>query len=163
VKLLTSIVAILLLQAAMPQSLPNIGIPAQQADKERQASEPQGGGYWVDPSTGLMWAGKDNGRDIKWGTAMKYCRNLRLAGYSDWRLPRIDELQGIRDSDGYGGIKGHIILTGQRAWSSTRAIDQSRHTTTFAWFLDFSSGRKDYEQLGYDTLKRALCVRGSGQ
>ena len=24
-------------------------------------------GYWIDPSTGLMWTVKDNGNDISWG------------------------------------------------------------------------------------------------
>ncbi len=117
--------------------------------------------YWVDSSTGLMWAGKDNGEDTKWGAAMNYCRGLRLAGYADWRLPTIDELQGVWDKDGYSGIKGQIVLTGQRPWSSTRAIDHWGKVSRFAWFLDFSTGRRDYEQLGYATQKRALCVRTS--
>ena len=71
-----------------------------------QSSPPQGRGvtqeqqvvgYWVDPSTGLMWAGKDNGRDASWQKAMRYCRDMGLARYSDWRLATIDELQGIYD------------------------------------------------------------------
>src|SRR5690242_17745520 len=60
-----------------------------------QAQETQGRGYWTDPSTGLMWAGKDNGKDVNWHKAINYCRDLRLGGYSDWRLATIDELQGI--------------------------------------------------------------------
>src|ERR1700722_8967301 len=51
-------------------------------------------GTWTDPATGLMWAAKDNGKDVSWNKAMKYCRDLRLAGFSDWRLAAIDELQG---------------------------------------------------------------------
>jgi len=34
-----------------------------------------------------MWTAKDNGNDISWGNAVKYCQNLRLAEFSDWRLP----------------------------------------------------------------------------
>jgi hypothetical protein len=52
-----------------------------------QAQETQVRGYWVDPSTGLMWAGRDNGKDVNWHKAMKYCRDLRLAGYSDCLVP----------------------------------------------------------------------------
>ena len=52
---------------------------------------------WVDPATGLMWAGKDNGRDVNWRNATKYCRDLRLGGYADWRLRTIEELEGIYD------------------------------------------------------------------
>src|SRR5208282_6245450 len=63
-----------------------------------QGQEARARGFWTDPSTGLMWAGKDNGNDVSWKKAMKYCRDLRLAGYSDWRLPNMAELQGTYDS-----------------------------------------------------------------
>jgi serine/threonine protein kinase len=41
---------------------------------------------WTDHATGLMWAKKDNGSDVNWQQATDYCRNLQLAGHSDWRL-----------------------------------------------------------------------------
>jgi hypothetical protein len=28
-------------------------------------------GYWTDPATGLMWAAKDNGKDVSWRNAIK--------------------------------------------------------------------------------------------
>ena len=44
-----------------------------------------------------------------WYDAARFCSSLRLGGYSDWRLPELDELQGIRDPtqryDTKGGIK----------------------------------------------------------
>ena len=52
---------------------------------------------WVDPSTSLMWTRKDNGKDVDWREAMKYCHGLRLNGFSDWRLANLAELQGIYD------------------------------------------------------------------
>src|SRR5882672_8406729 len=96
------------------------------------AQETQVRAYWTDPATGIMWAAKDNGRDLSWNKAMKYCRDLRLAGYSDWRLASIGELQGIYDKDakapglmGPSGeghaatwhVKGDLFLTGNQ-WSS---------------------------------------------
>jgi hypothetical protein len=65
-------------------------------------------GYWIDPATGLMWAGKDNGKDVYWRKARKYCRNLRLGGYSDWRLATIEELQGIYDKNANAPQRGHL-------------------------------------------------------
>ena len=83
-------------------------------------------GVWVDLSTCLMWAGKDNGKDVSWRRAMKYCHGLRLDGYSDWRLANMAELQGIYDktveAPGLAGpaktpraftwhVKGNLFLT----------------------------------------------------
>jgi len=52
---------------------------------------------WIDPATKLVWAATDNGKDVRWSGAVRYCRDLRLAGYSDWRLPTLPELKGIFD------------------------------------------------------------------
>ena len=52
--------------------------------------------FWTDPATGLTWAKKDNGSDATWSQADDYCRNLRLGGRLDWRLPTIDELWFFR-------------------------------------------------------------------
>jgi hypothetical protein len=94
--------------------------------EETQARE-----IWVDPATRLMWAGKDNGKDVSWRQAMKYCHALRLDRYSDWRLANLAELQGIYDkaveAPGLAGdtrsieasswhVKGNLFLTGDQ-WS----------------------------------------------
>jgi hypothetical protein len=148
-----------------------------QAQKEqRLAQETQARGYWVDPSAGLMWAATDNGKDITWGKGIKYCSNLCLAGYSDWRLPTIEELSGIYDGSGFtdphpkdvmpvlaGRTKGGLLLTGNLAWSSTRVLDDRGHRTGYAWQFDFPHGRPWHEPLGYHGSKRALCVRRSSE
>jgi hypothetical protein len=73
-----------------------VGVQAQSSAGSR-AQETKVRHFWVDPSSGLTWTGKDNSKDVNWHQAMGYCRDLRLAGYSDWRLPTIDELEGIYD------------------------------------------------------------------
>lgn len=132
-------------------------------------------GVWVDPATGLMWAAKDNGKDLSWGKAMKYCRNLRLAGYSDWRLANLAEMQGIFDpaveSPGLGKheiepttwhVKGGLFLTAFD-WSSNYILDDRGHPSGYAYYFDFNSGRSTSDQKGYSTFKHALCVRGSAK
>ncbi len=132
-------------------------------------------GFWVDPSSGLMWAGKDNGQNVTWKNAVKYCRDLRLGGYSDWRLATIDELQGIsiqveHDSlparDGVvveyvhaGRAKGGLHLTSSQTWSSSKRQDDRGQPTGYAWFFDFPHGQPSWDPLGYQAAKRALCVR----
>ena len=56
-------------------------------DDDGTSSE-QAQGVWEDPETGLMW--QDPPSEI---TDFRYnCRGLKLGGYSDWRLPTIEEL-----------------------------------------------------------------------
>ena len=146
-----------------------------------QAQETQGRGYWIDASTKLMWAGKDNGKDVNWHKAMNYCRDLRLGGYSDWRLATIEELQGIYDKNanapGLAGkhgeepfdfhVKGNLFLTGD-PWSSSRRIDNEGHPSPLVWYFDFWNGYKgsgdgSWSGRNEDYNRRALCVRRSGQ
>ena len=141
------------------------------------AQETQSRGLWGDPSTGLMWAGKDNGKDVSWKNAVNYCRDLRLAGYSDWRLAAIGELEGIYDKNvnapGRAGpstgrpftfhVKGGLFLTGNQ-WSSSRLTDDRGKPSGYASRFDFNEGRVfNGDELSFYTNKRALCVRGSAK
>lgn len=56
-----------------------------------------GDGTITDHSTDLMWMQADNGTGIDWQNALVYAENFELAGYKDWRLPNVKELQGIVD------------------------------------------------------------------
>lgn len=141
------------------------------------AGETQARGYWIDASTGLMWAAKDNGKDVSWHSAMKYCRKLRLAGYSDWRLATLAELEGIYDKNAnapglahLGGpakgsnftwhVKGSLFLTGNQ-W----ADDHIGHTSSgYHSYFDFNEGLPNDQPSGWPypfVMMRALCVRGS--
>ncbi len=56
-----------------------------------------GDGTITDNATALMWAKDDNGEGIDWVEALPYAEGATLAGYSDWRLPNVKELQSIVD------------------------------------------------------------------
>jgi hypothetical protein len=114
---------------------------------------------WNDSATGLIWAHKDNGSDVDWNQASNYCANLQLGGYSGWRLPTIDELQGIRDQTQAGWqIKGQIVPTGLN-WSSSAG-----DTTGEAWafFFAINNGGRRISKLDHSAVYRALCVRRPG-
>lgn len=48
---------------------------------------------WTDPDTNLTWSSA--GEELDWEDALEYCDILTEAGYSDWRLPSIDELRTL--------------------------------------------------------------------
>lgn len=56
-----------------------------------------GDGTVTDSSSGLMWAQADNGEAISWEDALAYAAGAELAGYDDWRLPNVKELQAMVD------------------------------------------------------------------
>jgi hypothetical protein len=148
--------------------------PAQSPTND--ATHTQVRGYWVDPVTGLMWAGKDNGKDVSWKKATHYCRDLRLASQQDWRLATIDELGQIYNksasvpglsmrSDFEWHIKGKLFLTGDQ-WSSSQIMDDRGHPSGYVWYYNFNEGRPNEDPTGFPysyTGMRALCVRRSSK
>jgi hypothetical protein len=56
-------------------------------------------GTVLDTQTNLMWAKRDNGGNIDWANAKSYCENYRGGDYTDWRMPTVDELQGLYDAN----------------------------------------------------------------
>ncbi len=51
----------------------------------------------TDKATGLMWAKVDSQKGMDWASALAYAEQSELAGYTDWRLPNVKELQSIVD------------------------------------------------------------------
>jgi hypothetical protein len=110
---------------------------------------------WTDPTTGLMWATMENGEDVNWREANRYSQSLRLGGYSDWRLPTIDELEGIYEPDGKVGsrnTKGGIKVDGSQ-WSRTGKM------FLWAWVFNFTRGERRAVIRTDELDNRVLCVR----
>jgi hypothetical protein len=95
--------------------------------------------YWTDSATHLMWTKKDNGTVGTQREAVKYCADLRLGGFSDWRVPEIDELAGLYDPavPQRRHIRGGINLEICCAWSGTPGENSGE-----AWEFNFHLGRR---------------------
>lgn len=111
---------------------------------------------WTDPETHLLWAKADNGSGVTYSQAEYYCAHLRLAGYSDWSLPAVDDLRalfgGPANAHGYH-VTGPLNLTGWE-WSSSPGKQPGEK-----WVLDFGDGARASVVMGDSGLNRALCVR----
>lgn len=127
---------------------------------------------WTDQTSGLMWTRNDNVADLDFGGAVAYCKNLNRAGFSDWRLPEMDELKGIYDPSlnvpvnrpdlvalhipgvpGPAHIKGHISISGIE-------ISNSGAPPADIQTFDFGLGKvKSIKSNKSHPYMRALCVR----
>ncbi|MBI5185951.1 MAG: DUF1566 domain-containing protein [Nitrospinae bacterium] len=92
----------------------------------------------VTANTGLMWQQEDDNTKRTWDAAVAYCGALSLAGYSDWRLPYLDELNSIVDTRYTPAIDGVYFPNTDSSyyWSSATHMGN----TSNAWYVDFKNG-----------------------
>ena len=121
----------------------------QRIEQERETM------VYRDFKRGLMWATRDNGRDVDWKRAHQYCEVLELAGYDVWRLPAIEELESLHQKMSAALFKtpAKIRLTACCPWSSTKRDEKS------AWNFSFRFRKAFSGTLSYSYDLRALCVR----
>lgn len=120
-------------------------------------------GTVLDTQTNLMWADHDNGSDVNWYSARRYCEGYSGGGYTDWRMPTIDELKNLYDNNkqnrhGYY-MTDLIQITFNFVWASdTRDKRDFRSQDSEAAYFGFNRGTRDWgQQSGPST--RALPVR----
>jgi len=102
----------------------------------------------TDTCTGLMWQKNTAPGTYNWQNALKYCEDLSLSEYDDWRLPNVRELQSIVD---YGCVDPSIDTTVFGAvlgiyWSSTSDV----RFPDGAWLVNFGNGPSAYISVGGD-------------
>ena len=101
-----------------------------------------GDGTITDNATGLMWAQDDSGAGLDWESALAYADSSSYAGYDDWRVPNIKELQSIVDYSGvYPAIdQTYFNITDEDAYflSSTSAyFSPNTPGYYYAWYVAF--------------------------
>ena len=114
-----------------------------------------------DTKTGLMWAARDNGENINWKDAKRYCENYRDGDYTEWRMPTPDELAELYNKSkttghGWENYPIHVTklikITDLWVWASvTRGSE--------AALFDFLVGRRSWDTQSGSYYSRALPVR----
>ncbi len=116
-----------------------------------------GDGTVTDKATGLMWAKSDSQKGLDWVMSLQYAKESKLAGYDDWRLPNVKELQGILCYDYSPSASDpakcraaidpiftcseFVNENGDKDipyyWSSTSALFQRGKPYYYAWYVAF--------------------------
>jgi formylglycine-generating enzyme required for sulfatase activity len=117
-----------------------------------------GDGTVTDRTTGLMWQKIQPTATMTWEQALSYCETFTLAGYSDWKLPNIKEIQSINDESKINPSVDKSVFSSFVAgkfWSSTSQYNAA----TKAWYMDFQYGIATYELK--TVAMNVLCVRSN--
>ena len=96
----------------------------------------------IDHTTDLMWLKAENEERLDWREAEAFASRMNdatLAGFSDWRIPTVEELMSLMAS----GKKDdkYIDPVFKKALLSTWTIDTKEDTPAGAWFVDFMEGK----------------------
>jgi len=140
-----------------------------------------GDGTVTDTCTGLMWQqetadidrdGKitpqlplDAGPDgVTWQQALQYCEELEFAGYDDWRLPNVRELQSIVDYDRrfpHPAIDHVFKAEDRNYWTSTsNSLPNEALLVTFYACSELWSGSKELRT--FVRAARSACAMKNG-
>ncbi len=99
-------------------------------------------GYCVtDDLTGLMWVRTPDSITRTWQQAIDFANGLSLCGYTDWRLPNVNELESIinagqvnsaawLNTQGFSNVQSNIY------WSSTSYASDP----DYAWIVNMWNG-----------------------
>jgi len=107
----------------------------------------------LDRETGLVWERVPSDAVNSWDGANVTCTKLFKGGRQGWRLPAVDELASLLDSDSSGpfNVTGTTVF-----WTASRY-------GTGRWIVDISGiGSESSASITYTVTYRVWCVRGGG-
>jgi len=118
---------------------------------------PADGTYVIDHKTGLMWS-RDESKRSDFDDADAHCRALRFGGFSDWRLPTLDELQTIVDRSRYSPAIDTNVFNTNAGWTWTSdEYKGNPDPSGSVWIVDFLYG--DVGSYGRSSTAFARAVR----
>ena len=122
---------------------------------------------------GDMWSLATGSQAVPWEDANEYCDTLESGGFTDWRLPRLFQLEALHDPAAAGSIRGSFKLNDCCAWSSENLVDINPERKGnlpapggppdgYYWGFLFDGGISYYSN-GRFADGFAICVREPGE
>lgn len=127
--------------ATGPQEERPLGSPAR-SEQAASRFKDMGNGTVLDTRTGLLWEKAGSERPVRFAEAQDHVERLnreKFAGYSDWRVPRLEELKGLLAETRLEGLMLDALFDRRvpACWSSTQyAVGAQKHRAG----LDFRDG-----------------------
>lgn len=95
----------------------------------------------TDSLTGLMWVRTPGAATDIWTNALASANNLEHCGFSDWRLPNLNELESllnfeVADPAAFLNSQGFSGVQSSAYWSST-SVAGAEPFSANAWFIHF--------------------------
>jgi len=135
---------------AVRDAIAPVAIPNQYTDN--------GNNTITDHLTDLIWQKAPFSDSLSWEQSLTYADTLTTAGFNDWRLPNIKELQSLNDETRINPSINSTyfnVTNVNKYWSSTTLPNQ----TAKAWYLNNQFGITTYDN---KTVKHNLiCVRSN--
>ena len=110
----------------------------------------------VDRATGLMWQQSGSEKKLTYEDAQTYVERLKaekFAGYDDWRLPTVEELLSLVESERQSNdLRINPVFDKRQSWCWS--IDKSSPES--AWIVNFSFGDVNWSNLRNSGYVRAV-------
>lgn len=130
-----------------------------------------GDGTVTDTRTGLMWKQCVEGLSVgdciipsddlfSWDNALVHAESSTFAGYTDWRLPNIQELRSLVEHCSASAINESLFPNNKASevWTSS----PTAFSTNSAWVVDFVSGRTSHiPRIATDRMVRLVRTAAS--
>ena len=125
-----------------------------------------GDGTVTDTEAGLMWkqtdAYQDTSKWSNWFTGLDYIRELNLdkfAGFNDWRMPTLEEAEGLYDEDTFIRDMDRLEIFIDSAFSpgggfTTWTSDERPHGTAGVFYYRYGHANLNHkEDIVKDTVR----------
>jgi hypothetical protein len=102
-------------------------------------------GTVTDKSTGLMWQKSGTLNSLEYKEAKKHIGHLnieRFAGYSDWRLPNVEQLASLLEKEKINGVHLDPVFSNRQVTCWT--VDEREVTSQYnkgTWVVNFKQGQ----------------------